>query len=105
MKLISLLVIGLPVVSANYPWWTNSGWDKPADFNSKECAGNPNVNYFCVRTVTELSERGLILIKGTLSGTKGENPEPHAFPWRRYTCSLADTLGRGCNWEGAVGSC
>ncbi|KAG4263664.1 hypothetical protein FPRO03_09971 [Fusarium proliferatum] len=47
MKLLSLTVVCLPVVSANYPWWTKSGWAKPADFNTKECAGNPNAQYFC----------------------------------------------------------
>ncbi|KAG4288538.1 hypothetical protein FPRO06_06190 [Fusarium proliferatum] len=78
MKLLSLVIFCLPAVSANYPWWTNSGWAKPADFNSKD--------------------------EGTLSGTRGENPEPNAFPWRRDTCALADTLGRGCHWQGAVGS-
>ncbi|WKT43922.1 hypothetical protein QSH57_008775 [Fusarium oxysporum f. sp. vasinfectum] len=88
MKPLSLLAVCLPAVSANYPWWTNSGWAKPADFNSKECAGNPNAQYFC----------------GVLSSTSGVNPEPNAFPWRRYTCALADTQGRGCQWEGAVGT-
>ncbi|RBA09693.1 hypothetical protein FPRO05_05629 [Fusarium proliferatum] len=88
MKLLSLTVVCLPVVSANYTWWTKGGWAKPADFNTKECAGNPNTQYFC----------------GTLSGTRGENPEPNSFPWRRYTCALADTQGRGCHWQGAVGS-
>ncbi|KAJ4080563.1 hypothetical protein NW769_014998 [Fusarium oxysporum] len=47
MKFLSVLVVCLPAVSANYPWWTNRGWAKPADFNSKECAGNPNAQYFC----------------------------------------------------------
>ncbi|KAJ9422721.1 hypothetical protein QL093DRAFT_2099753 [Fusarium oxysporum] len=47
MKLLDVLVVYLPAVSANYPWWTNSAWAKPADFNSKESAGNPNAQYFC----------------------------------------------------------
>ncbi|QGI65240.1 hypothetical protein CEK26_009191 [Fusarium fujikuroi] len=85
MKLASLIIVCLPAVSANYPWWTNSGWSKPADHVSGDCAAD--AQYFC----------------GTISGTRGENPEPNAFPIRRYTCSNADTLGRGCNWQGAVG--
>ncbi|KAJ4142948.1 hypothetical protein BFJ63_vAg256 [Fusarium oxysporum f. sp. narcissi] len=58
MKPFSLLVVCLPAVSANYPWWTNSGWAKSADFNSKECAGNPNAQYFCVHSILELCGRG-----------------------------------------------
>ncbi|EMD63960.1 hypothetical protein COCSADRAFT_37678 [Bipolaris sorokiniana ND90Pr] len=84
MKLILLSL--LPAASA-YTWFTNDGWSKPADFNSQACASNPNTRYFC----------------GTLAGTRGENPYPNAFPRGRNTCTLADTLGRGCNWKGATG--
>ncbi|KAF5618395.1 g u mismatch-specific dna glycosylase [Fusarium sp. NRRL 52700] len=88
MKLLGLLAVCLPAVSAQAFWWTNSGWSKPADFNSQACESNPHVYYFC----------------GTIAGTKGENPYPNAFPIRRDTCTLADTLGRGCHWKGAVGT-
>lgn len=104
MKLLSIIIVSLPAVSANYPWWTNSGWAKPADYNSRECAGNPNTHYFCVCSIIELFSTWLIVRKGIMADTTGGNAEPKAFPWRRDTCALADTLGRGCHWQGAVGS-
>ncbi|KAF1928797.1 uncharacterized protein M421DRAFT_420020 [Didymella exigua CBS 183.55] len=84
MKLILLSL--LPSASA-YLWFTNDGWSKPADFNSKACENNPNVWYFC----------------GFSAGTKGQNTFPNAFPRGRNDCTLADTLGRGCDWKGARG--
>ncbi|KAG7423383.1 hypothetical protein Forpi1262_v014514 [Fusarium oxysporum f. sp. raphani] len=86
MKSPVYLIFGLPMVSA-YTWFTNDGWSKPADFNSRACKSNPNTHYFC----------------GTLASTTGVNPEPVAFPHGRDTCTLADTLGRGCDWKGARG--
>ncbi|KAF4434164.1 hypothetical protein F53441_13717 [Fusarium austroafricanum] len=84
MKFLVLPILALPMVSAS-TFWTNSGWAKPATFNSPACANNPNAQYFC----------------GAVAGTKGENQEPNAFPIRRDTCTIADTLGRACNWQGA----
>jgi len=46
MKLIFLSL--LPAASA-YKWYTNSGWSKPAEFNSAACESSNTVNYFCVR--------------------------------------------------------
>ncbi|KAI6754887.1 hypothetical protein HG530_012639 [Fusarium avenaceum] len=86
MKFLAFSVFCLPMVSAQV-WFTNSGWSKPATFNSKACASNPNVHYFC----------------GTLGSTTNVNPYPDAFPIQRPGCTLADTLGRGCNWRGATG--
>ncbi|KAF5983416.1 hypothetical protein FBULB1_3794 [Fusarium bulbicola] len=88
MQLLGLLVVCLPAVSAQGFWWTNSGWSKPADFISKACASNPNAHYFC----------------GVVSGSKGENDYPKQFPIRRDACTSADTLGRGCDWQGAAGT-
>ncbi|CZR47368.1 uncharacterized protein FPRO_08742 [Fusarium proliferatum ET1] len=49
MKLLSLTVVCLPVVSANYPWWTKGGWAKPADFTPRSVLVTPILNTSVVR--------------------------------------------------------
>ncbi|RYC77980.1 hypothetical protein BFJ63_vAg19145 [Fusarium oxysporum f. sp. narcissi] len=83
MKSPAFLILCLPMVSA-YQWFTNDGWSKPARYNSQACE-NGNVYYFC----------------GVEAGTKGQNPEPAAFPHGHDNCNIAD--GNNCVWRGATG--